>query len=176
MLATEWFMVPFRFLHIVAGALWFGSAFLFVAIIGPSAAEAGPSAGPLMAIAVKKRKATKTITALGMITVTAGWIMWIRNAIEWGGVGDWVGSSYGLGITIGAVLATVTFVVGYYGVGRRVERMVDLGGEIAGEDGPPTPAQQAEMSTLQAELEKHGKLDLLLLFLAVTAMATARYW
>jgi hypothetical protein len=32
------------------------------------------------------------------------------------------------------------------------------------------------MERLGAQLEKHGKLDLVLLLLAVTAMSTARYW
>jgi uncharacterized membrane protein len=53
MLAAEPVMLVLRFLHIVSGALWVGSAFLFVGFIGPSAAEVGPSAGPLMSVAVK---------------------------------------------------------------------------------------------------------------------------
>jgi len=68
LIAAVPFMLVFRFLHIVSGALWFGSAFLFVGIIGPSAAEVGPSAGPLLSAAVKKRKVAKIITWLGMIT------------------------------------------------------------------------------------------------------------
>ena len=32
------------------------------------------------------------------------------------------------------------------------------------------------MDTIGSALEKHGKTDLVLLLLAVTAMATARYW
>ena len=50
------FMLVFRLLHIVAGVLWVGSSFMFVAFIGPSAAEVGPSAGPLLHAVVKKRK------------------------------------------------------------------------------------------------------------------------
>ena len=42
MLAANLFMIVFRLLHIVAGVLWVGSAFLFVGFIGPSAAEVGP--------------------------------------------------------------------------------------------------------------------------------------
>ena len=53
MLATNAVMIVLRFLHIVAGVLWVGSAFLFVAIIGPSAAEVGPSAGPLLSVAAR---------------------------------------------------------------------------------------------------------------------------
>lgn len=176
MLAASTFMLVFRFLHIVAGTLWVGSAFLFVGFIGPSAAEVGPSAGPLLSVAVKKRKVAKAITWLGMITVTAGWIMWIKHANDFGSIGDWVGSRFGLGITIGAVLATTTFFVGYFGVGRNVERMVDLGDEIAASGGPPSPEQQAAMARLRGQLERYGKIDLTLLILAVIAMSTARYW
>jgi hypothetical protein len=176
MLASDLFMLPFRFLHIVAGALWVGSAFLFVAIIGPSAAEVGPSAGPLLTAAVKKRKVVTVITAAGMTTVAAGWIMWIRYAVDAPSLGDWVTSSFGLALTLGGVVATITLFVGYYGVGRNVERMVDLGGEIAAAGGPPSPEQDAEMQRLGSSLERHGKMDLVGLLIAVTLMATARYW
>jgi len=57
-----------------------------------------------------------------------------------------------------------------------VERLVDLGNEIAGSGGPPSDAQGAEMARLQAGLQRHGKTDLVLLLLAITAMGTARYW
>ena len=176
MVAAMPFMLVFRFLHIVSGVLWVGSAFLFVGFIGPSAAEVGPSAGPLLSVAVKKRKVAKVITWLGMITVAAGWVMWIKNMSDHGGLGNWLDTSFGLGITIGAVLATITFFVGYFGVGRNVERLVDLGDQIAASAGPPSPEQQATMERLGAQLAKHGKLDLVLLLLAVTAMSTARYW
>ena len=32
------------------------------------------------------------------------------------------------------------------------------------------------MARLGAEIQRHGKIDLVLLFIAVAAMATARYW
>lgn len=176
MLAAQPFMLFLRFLHVVSGALWVGSAFLFVGFIGPSAAEVGPSAGPLLSAAVKKRKVAKIITWLGMVTVGAGWVMWIKDLSDYGGLGDWLGSSFGLGITIGALLATTTFFVGYYGVGKNVERLVDLGDEVAAASGPPTPEQQTAMARIGADLERFGKLDLILLLLAITAMATARYW
>ena len=57
-----------------------------------------------------------------------------------------------------------------------VERLVDLGNEVAASGGPPTPEQQAQLDQLSRSLERHGKIDLVLLLLAVTAMATARYW
>ena len=91
-------------------------------------------------------------------------------------LGDWVTSSFGLVLTIGGVIATVTAFVGAIGVGHGVERLVDLGGKIAASGGPPTPEQQARLDRFSSSLERAGKLDLVLLLLAVTAMATARYW
>ncbi len=176
MLAASAFMIVFRFLHIVAGVLWVGSAFLFVGFIGPSAAEVGPSAGPLLTAAVKKRKVAKVITALGVINVLAGWTMWLHDMGAYGGIGDWVGSSFGAGITVGAVLATTSFFVGYLGVGRNVERLVDLGNQAAAAEGPPPSELLQKIERISSALERHGKTDLALLILAVTAMATARYW
>lgn len=174
--ATDGVMIVFRFFHIVAGALWVGSAFLFALFIGPSAAKVGPSAGPLLHVAVKERKVTKVITWLAAITVTAGWMMWFKDMDEHGGLSGWVGTSFGSAITIGALLATAAFVLGYFGVGRNVERLVDLGDAIAASGQPPTPEDGQRMSKIGADLERHSKLDLVLLLLAVTAMATARYW
>jgi hypothetical protein len=176
MVAAVPFMIVFRFLHITAGVLWVGSAFLFVGFIGPSAAEVGPSAGPLLHVVVKKRKVAKVITGLATVTVVAGWIMWLRLVSQAPSLGDWVGHSYGLVLKIGGVLATIAFLLGYFGVGKNVERLVDLSDEVAASGGPPSPEQQAAIQHIGGELEKHGKLDLVLLLLAVVAMATAQYW
>src|SRR5436309_4244178 len=167
--ATAPFMLIFRFFHILAGVLWVGSAFLFVGFIGPSAAEVGPSAGPLLTAAIKKRKAAKVITALGGVTVLAGWTLWLKDMSLAGSVGDWVTSRFGLVLTIGGTLATISAIVGAIGVGQRVERLVDLGNEVAAAGGPPSPEQQARIDELSKGIEREGKLDLVLLLLAVVA-------
>src|SRR6266545_4345526 len=72
MIATAPFFLVCRFFHIVAGVLWVGSTFLFFVFVGPSADEVGPSAQPVLTAAVKKRKAVKVITGLGLMTVAPG--------------------------------------------------------------------------------------------------------
>ena len=52
-------MIVLRTFHILGGALWFGSAFLFAGFFGPAAGELGPAAGPVMSNVVKKRKIAK---------------------------------------------------------------------------------------------------------------------
>lgn len=176
MIAADTFMIVFRFLHIVPGVLWVGSSFLFVGIIGPSAAKVGPAAGPLMSEAVKGRKAAKVITALGAINVIVGWILWFRNADLAGSLENWLTSGFGLALTIGGLLGTIAAAIGAFGVGRGVEHLVDLADELAATGRPPTAEQQATLDRLSSSLERHGKLDLILVILTTAVMATARYW
>jgi hypothetical protein len=91
-------------------------------------------------------------------------------------LGDWVSSRFGLVITIGGVLATIAAVLGILGVAPNLERLVDAGNEMTMSEGPPSAEQQARVDRLRSALQRHGAIDLVLLLLAVTAMATARYW
>jgi uncharacterized membrane protein len=169
-------MIVLRTFHILGGALWFGSAFLFAGFLGPAAGELGPAAGPVMSNVVKKRRIAKVIAALAIMTVIAGWALWLKNALAYPSIGDWLTSPFGLVLTVGGVLATIAGYYGITGIGNNVERLVELGDEVASSGGPPTPEQGARLAHLGAEIEKHSKIDLVLLFAAVFAMATARYW
>ena len=169
-------MIALRFMHVVAGAAWFGSAFLFAGFLGPSAAETAPGSGPLMSAVVKKRRVATVIAFLAITTVIVGWVLWTKNALSYPSIGDWLTSRFGLVLTIGGILATVAAYFGITGIGNNVEKLVEIGDEVAASGAPPTPEQGARIAHLGAEIEKHSKIDLVLLFLAVTAMATARYW
>jgi uncharacterized membrane protein len=173
--ASSAFYLIFRPIHIIAGALWFGSAFLFSLFIGPSAAKVGPSAGPLLHVAVKERKVSAWITRLAITAVAAGWLMWLYHAQQ-AGLSAWWDLTEAKVLFLGGLIATVAMFEGLHGVGRNVEHMVDLGDEIAGSGGPPSPEQGAEMGRLGAAIKKHSQIDLLLITLAVICMATARYW
>jgi uncharacterized membrane protein len=169
-------MLVLRTFHVIGGVLWVGSAFLFVAFIGPTAVELGPKAGPFMSGLIKQRKGARFITGVALTTVIAGWLMWLVDLSRYGGVTEWVGSTFGLVITIGGIIATIAAYFGITGVGNNVEKLVDLGDEVAASGGPPTPEQGARMGHLSAEIKKHGMIDIVLVLLAVTLMATARYW
>ena len=168
-------MIVLRLFHIVGGALWFGSAFLFAGFIGPAAAETAPASGVLMSAVVKKRRVAEVIKWLAITTVIAGWAIWLKFALS-AGVDVWVTSTYGLVLTIGGVLATAAAYFGITGIGNNVEKLVEIGDEVAASGGPPSPEQGARMAHLGAEIQKHSKIDIVLLFTAVIAMATARYW
>ena len=169
-------MIVLRLFHVVGGALWFGSAFLFAGFVGPAAAETVPSSGVVMSNVIKKRRVATVLAGLAITTVIAGWALWVKNALGYPSIVDWVTSSYGLVLTIGGIAATAAAYFGITGIGNNVEKLVEIGDEVAASGGPPTPEQGARMAHLGAEIEKHSKIDLVLLFIAVIAMATARYW
>ncbi|HET9347462.1 MAG TPA: hypothetical protein VFO05_17340 [Candidatus Limnocylindrales bacterium] len=169
-------MLALRLFHVVGGALWFGSAFLFAGFVGPAAAETAPGSGAVMSNVIKKRRVAKVLAGLAITTVVAGWLLWFKNAAGYPSIADWVTSSYGLVLTIGGVAATAAAYFGITGIGNNVERLVELGDQVAASGGPPTPEQGARMAHLGAEIQRHSKIDLVLLFIAVAAMATARYW
>lgn len=175
MIASSPFLLVFRFVHIITGALWFGSVFLFALFVGPSAAKVGPAAGPLMHVLVKERKAAKVIKWLAIVAVSAGWIMWLYHANQ-AGLSTWWDWTEAKVLLLGGILATIAMFEGLHGVGNNVEKMVDIGDGIAASGGPPTPEQGAEMQRLGAAIQKASKIDLALLFFAVACMATARYW
>jgi hypothetical protein len=168
-------MLVLRLFHIVAGALWFGSAFLFTGFVGPSAAETAPGSGAVMSGIIKKRRGAEVIKWLAITTVIAGWAIWLKYATAMGFV-EWVTSSFGLVLTIGGISATAAAYFGITGIGNNVEKLVSIGDAVGASGGPPTPEQGAEMARLGVEIQRHSKIDIVLLFIAVIAMATARYW
>lgn len=176
MVSLSTYMIVFRFLHIVSGAFWFGAALLFGAFLGPAAAEVGPSAGPLLANMVVKRRVAKVISGASMMTVFGGLLIYWHDWQASGSLGDWIGSSLGLWLTIGSVAAIVAFYFGYFGVGQNVERLVEVGGQLARSEGPPPPELLARFQHLQTEIKRHSIIDMILLLIAITAMSTARYW
>jgi uncharacterized membrane protein len=174
-LAADAFMLVFRFLHIVSAAFWFGAAVMFAAFVGPAAGDVGPAAQPVLSNLVNKRKLAKVITTAAGVAVTAGLIMYIKDARDFG-FGNWISSSEGLVFTIGAVAAIAAFFEGMFEIGRNVEKMVHIGDGVVARGGPPTPEEGAEMGRLQAAIKRASQIDLVLLVIAASAMATARYW
>jgi len=125
---------------------------------------------------IKKRRGAEVIKWLAITTVIAGWALWLRNAFLYPSIGEWVTSSFGIVLTIGGLAATAAAYFGITGIGNNVEKLVSIGDEVGASGGPPTPEQGAEMARLGAEIQRHSKIDIVLLFIAVIAMATARYW
>jgi hypothetical protein len=176
MIATSTFMIVFRVLHIAAGVAWAGSVFLFVFLIQPSAAAIGPAASPFMMELLGKRKMVAWLLSLAGVTVVAGLFLYWRLWHDYGDLGDFVSSSWGLSLTIGAVAAIGAFMIGLLGTRPNAARLLDLVAKGAAAEGPPPPEVAQEIPKVQARLKMLARLALALIAVAVVAMATARYW
>jgi len=178
MVATGWYMLVFRIFHILAGVAWGGSVYLFVVFIQPTSAKLGPAAAPFMRELLGGRRVVRALIVLGSITVAAGLLLYFRDVdvYEAGSFGDFVGSRFGLVLTIGAVAAIIALLVGIFGTRPGVNRLLALGAQAAQSEGPPPAEIGQQIQALQGKLKLYARTSLGFLAIAVLAMATARYW
>jgi uncharacterized membrane protein len=175
MLATDWFMVLFRILHIVAGAFWVGSIFLFVVYLQPSAAAIAPAGAPLMAELLGNRRLVDRIIALAVVTIAAGLVLYWHDWHLFPSFSDWVRSHFGAALTVGMLSAIAALVIGVAVTRPNVMRFLALGRQVAESGAPPTPEVGAEMGAIQGRLKVAARASFGLLVVAVLAMSTARY-
>ena len=175
MLATDGWRVLFRFIHIVAGAFWVGSVFLFVLFIQPSAAAIAPAGAPFLVELLGKRRLVDRIITLGVLTVVAGLVMYWIDWHDYPGFSDWIDTTFGLALTIGGLCAIAALGFGIFVTRPGVRRMLALGRQAAEAGGPPSPEVAAELGAIQHRLTIAARVSFALLVVAVTLMATGRY-
>jgi hypothetical protein len=175
-IAADVTMIVFRIIHITAGVAWAGSVFLFVVYVQPSAAAIGPAGAPFIAELLGRRRLVDRLLLFGAVTIAGGAVLYWRAWDAAGSLGDWIGSRFGAVLTVGAVAAIAAFLFGLFGTRPSVQRLLALGRQIAGADGPPAPELGAEVQRLQARLKVLARISLGLIAISVIAMATARYW
>jgi uncharacterized membrane protein len=170
---VDLYVIVLRIVHILAGVFWVGSAAFFFFFVEPTAKRLGPQAGPVMQELMVRRKVPIFITASSGLTVLAGVLLYWRSS---GGLDvDWITSAPGLAFTVGGLAAIGAFAMGLAVIKPAVDRMGALGAEIAASGGPPSPQQGAQLLALETRLRNVGRIDIVLLTLAVLTMATARY-
>jgi ribose/xylose/arabinose/galactoside ABC-type transport system permease subunit len=173
-IAASAFWIIFRFIHVVAAILWVGSAFAIFAFVEPTVEAFGAEGGRFMGFMVEKRKVPQVITGLAGLTVLGGTVLYLKASS--GLDADWISSGPGIGFTIGAISGIAAFVLGLVAIAPTAKRMSALGQEIQTAGGPPRPEQAATMQRLSERFKSLGKTDLVLILIAASAMATARYW
>ncbi|MGH2674652.1 MAG: hypothetical protein ACRDKA_04870 [Actinomycetota bacterium] len=169
----DWYQIILRVVHIFSGVFWVGTAIFFFFFIEPSVKELGTTGEKFLGHVTEKKKAVLFVTASAALTILAGILLYWRDSD--GFDLDWITSATGLGFTVGSVAGILAFAFGLIFIKPAVDRMGAIGQELATGGGPPTEAQAAEMQQLGARLTLIGRIDLVLLTVAVVAMATARY-
>ena len=174
MLAIDTSIVILRLVHIVTGVIWVGSLFVVVVFLQPSAAALGPAGAPFMS-ELRRRRFVDVVFIDALFTVAAGLFLYWRDWHQHPSFGDWVGSSFGASLTVGALLAIAGLGVAASVTRPTIVRLVAVGKQVAESGGPPTPETAARMGGLQRRLVVAERISFSLVLLAVVFMASARY-
>ena len=163
----------FRFIHIVGGAFWFGAAIFMTGFLMPSLQAAGPAAGPVMDQLTRIRRLPIFMMAAAIFTILSGFGLYAHDS---GGFsGPWMRSGPGMVFGIGGLAGTLAAIVGMAVPSPAGRRMGALGAEIKASGAPPTAEQVAEMQALQGRIARGSAVVAVLIVIATTAMALARY-
>jgi uncharacterized membrane protein len=175
MLAVSLYLLVFRIVHIGAAVAWAGSVFLLVTYVQPSAAAIAPAGAPFMAELLGARRLIDRIIGMASVAVLGGLFLYWHDWQVSGGFGQWIGSSFGAVLTLGAIASIVALATGVLATRPSVLRLLALGRRAA-DAGGPSPEMAGEIGRIQQRLKLLGRTQLTLLTVAVLAMATARYW
>lgn len=176
MISASVYLIVFRLIHVVGAIAWGGAIFLLVFFLQPTAKAIGPAAGPFMRELLVKRRLTTVILWIAGVTIVAGGFLYWHDMDVAGGLGDFVGSEFGLALTLGSISALIAFSVGFFLTRPTLARSMAVGAQIAAAgDAPPAELVQ-ELQRLQERGRALAKVNLTFVALAALAMATARYW
>jgi hypothetical protein len=175
-LATSVYMIVFRVIHVLLAIAWGGALFLLVVFLQPTAKAIGPAAGPFMRELLAVRHLTEWLLRIAGGAIVAGGFLYWHDLQAYGSLGDFLGSPFGLWLTIGALAAIVAVAIGGALTKPTLERSLAIGAQIAQAGDSPPPELVQELGTLQARGRSLAKLNLALVTLAAFAMSTARYW
>jgi len=160
-----------RVLHVGGGIIWVGSAILYLFLLIP-VAKSTESAGQkfMQTLGPRFGGMMRIVTT---VTVLSGALLFAR--FFGGGISFIWTTGAGAAFAIGALAAIISYVMGAAVISKTQEKIGALGAAMASAGGPPKPEQVAEMTRLQAFIMKAYRIDFVLLAIAMTTMAVARY-
>jgi uncharacterized membrane protein len=169
-------MLVLRLVHILAGIFWVGATLVLAAFLLPAARTVGPSAGPLISQLMERRKLQLWINAAMTLAILAGLgLFGLDSRMSGGGFGR---SATGITLSIGALLSIAAAGVGGAmgkPTGRKLGVLAQRMQEAQRAGGPPPADLVAEAQPLQAKMARALTIMSVLLVLAATTMAIARY-
>jgi len=176
MLAVDAYVIVLRVLHIMAAIAWGGSVFMTVVFLQPTAQAIGPAAGPFMRELLGARKLIDWVIGLAWITIIAGGLLYWHDWHQFPSLGDFLRTSFGLWLTIGAIAALIAVGIGMLATKPAIQRSLALGGQIAHAGDAPPPDLVQALAATQARSRVLAKWNLTFVVIAAFAMSTARYW
>lgn len=176
MVATSTYLIVFRILHILGAIAWGGAIFVMVFFLQPAAKAIGPSAGPFMRELLGKRKIVNVVLWIAATTIVSGGFLYWRDWQAFDSLGDFLGTRFGLALTLGAISALIAFFIGLFATRPMIQRTLALGAQIAQSGDQPSSELMTQLQAAQARARTLAVWNLTFVTLAALLMATARYW
>jgi len=167
-------IILLRIMHIFGGVLWVGGAIFFFFFVEPSVKATAPSSQSFMQYLMVRKHFSLFMTIVSLATIGAGAAMYWRDSAGLQPV--WIMTHTGFGFTLGAAVGIATALMGLFFIKPHVDKLDEIGEQIQTSGGTPTPKQLNEMAWHDRALNRLGRLDFVMLTIALLAMATARYW
>ncbi len=159
-------MTLLRLIHILSAIFWMGSTLFIGLILEPTVAALGQEGGRFMQ-KLAAGPLNRAMSAAGLLTILSG--LWMYASVS-GGFDPAVMFSTRLPLTLGALAGIASLLVGLLIQEPASKKLGALGRQIASQGGPPTPEQAAQIAALQSALSRGGKLETMLMLLAVLGM------
>jgi hypothetical protein len=176
MVSTGAYMLVFRILHVIGAIAWGGAIFVFVFFLQPTAKSVGPAAAPFMREMLGRRRIVDVVLWIAGTTIVAGGFLYWHDWQQFNSLGDFLGSAFGLWLTIGAVSAIVAFLIGLLATRPTLQRSLAVGAQIAAAGGSAPSELATELQALQARGRTLALFNFTFVAIAAFAMSTARYW
>ncbi len=164
-------MVVLRFIHIVLGVLWVGGVFALSVIVIPGMQQLGLPLDPLTKT-LNHRKFSQIMMAFGGLTVLAGLTMMY---ILGHGNEAFFQSHFGRTLSLGGLCAILALVIGGSVARPALAKIGKLQADLAANPPKGDDPRKAQIAALQQRIVFFSKLVVILLLVAVTCMAIARY-
>ncbi len=161
-----------RIVHIFSAVLWAGGGLLYFLFIEPAIDKTMPASQKFTSAFMGKF--SPFMGLVSMTTVLAGVVLFWHDSA--GLQLSWISTPTGLGFSLGATVGIATAMLGLFGIKPRAERLGLIGAQIEMQGRPPTTDQLAQVGALTGALKRIGRVDFIMLTLALLFMATARYW
>lgn len=166
-------VIVLRLIHIVGGALWVGMATFVTYYLQPAVQEVGPDGGKVMA-AIQRRGIMTLMPILAVLTLLSG--VWLYMRAAGGQHAAFARSGPGMAYGLGGLAAILAWLTGMFVMRPTMMKAMALAQSL----GPSTSPEErqrigAEAQRLRTRAAVASKATTHLLFLAVAAMAVARY-
>ena len=170
MMTFQTSMLVLRLVHILAGIFWAGSVVVFAAFVYPAARAAGPAGGRLMNQLMERRRLALGFTLSAAFTILSGIAMYAMIGAD--SFGSWMRSPMGMTLGVRAIVAIIAAIIGGGVAAPASARLKIL---ATTQPTPPSAAHVAEFARIQERLGRASATSAVLLVIAATSMAIARY-